>query len=68
MSALGAVSLLVPGPKMIWQFGRLGWEKSIFLAKNGSRWNTSSGRLGWCREFKRRLKAVCQTMNDSKLP
>jgi hypothetical protein len=31
MSALGAVSLLVPGPKMIWQFGELGWEKSIFL-------------------------------------
>jgi hypothetical protein len=30
MSALGAVSLLVPGPKMIWQFGEL-MGKSIFL-------------------------------------
>jgi hypothetical protein len=29
MSAIGAVSLLVPGPKMIWQFGELGWEYSI---------------------------------------
>ena len=36
MSALGAVSLLVPGPKMIWQFGELGWEKSIFSCNNGS--------------------------------
>ncbi|SHM67593.1 alpha-amylase family glycosyl hydrolase [Flavobacterium chilense] len=30
MSAIGAVSLLVPGPKMIWHFGELGWENSIF--------------------------------------
>jgi hypothetical protein len=30
MSAIGAVSLLVPGPKMIWHFGELGWESSIF--------------------------------------
>jgi hypothetical protein len=29
MSALAAVSLLVPGPKMIWQFGELGWDSSI---------------------------------------
>ncbi len=35
MSAVGAVSLLVPGPKMIWQFGDLGWEKSIFTCTNG---------------------------------
>jgi hypothetical protein len=30
MSALGAVTLLVPGPKMIWHFGELGMELSIF--------------------------------------
>ena len=35
MSAIGAVSLLVPGPKMIWHFGALGWEKSIFTCNNG---------------------------------
>jgi 1,4-alpha-glucan branching enzyme len=35
MSALGAVSLLIPGPKMIWQFGELGWEYSIFSCNNG---------------------------------
>jgi 1,4-alpha-glucan branching enzyme len=36
MSALGAVSLLIPGPKMIWQFGELGWETSIFACNNGT--------------------------------
>ena len=35
MSAIGAVSLLVPGPKMIWHFGALGWEKSIWTCNNG---------------------------------
>jgi 1,4-alpha-glucan branching enzyme len=36
MSAIGAVSLLIPGPKMIWQFGELGWESSIFSCNNGT--------------------------------
>jgi len=36
MSAIGAVSLLVPGPKMIWHFGALGWETSIWTCNNGS--------------------------------
>jgi 1,4-alpha-glucan branching enzyme len=36
MSALGAISLLVPGPKMIWHFGELGMENSIFTCNNGS--------------------------------
>ncbi|WP_310559248.1 alpha-amylase family glycosyl hydrolase [Flavobacterium sp.] len=36
MSAIGAVSLLVPGPKMIWQFGELGWNNSIFTCNNGT--------------------------------
>ena len=36
MSAVGAVSLLVPGPKMIWQLGDLGWEKSIWTCTNGT--------------------------------
>jgi len=44
MSALGAVSLLVPGPKMIWQFGELGWNLSIFSCNNGSV-NTSSDAI-----------------------
>jgi 1,4-alpha-glucan branching enzyme len=34
MSAIGAVSLLIPGPKMIWHFGELGWDSSIFTCNN----------------------------------
>lgn len=41
MSAIGAVSLLVPGPKMIWHFGELGWDSSIYTCNNGTV-NTSS--------------------------
>ncbi len=33
--ALGAVFLPVPGPKMIWQFGELGYDQSIFRCVNG---------------------------------
>lgn len=36
MPALGAVSLLIPGPKMIWHFGDLGWESSIFTCNNNT--------------------------------
>nr|WP_315157877.1 alpha-amylase family glycosyl hydrolase [uncultured Flavobacterium sp.] len=36
MSAIGAVSLLIPGPKMIWHFGELGWDSSIFTCNNGT--------------------------------
>ncbi|MEP6930403.1 MAG: alpha-amylase family glycosyl hydrolase, partial [Flavobacterium sp.] len=44
MSAIGAVSLLVPGPKMIWHFGELGWDDSIFTCNNGSV-NDASGTI-----------------------
>jgi len=36
ISAIGAVSLLVPGPKMIWHFGELGMDDSIFSCNNGT--------------------------------
>jgi len=35
MSALGAISLTIPGPKMIWHFAELGMENSIFTCNNG---------------------------------
>lgn len=35
LSALGALHLLVPGPKMLWHFGELGWEKSLWTCNNG---------------------------------
>jgi hypothetical protein len=49
MSALAAVSLLVPGPKMIWQFGELGWDSSIFTCSNGSVNSPSDGTSGDCK-------------------
>lgn len=36
MSALGAVTMTIPGPKMIWHFGDLGMENSIFTCNDGS--------------------------------
>lgn len=36
MSALAAVSVMVPGPKMIWHFGELGMGNSIFTCNNGT--------------------------------
>jgi 1,4-alpha-glucan branching enzyme len=36
MSAIGAVSLLVPGPKMIWHFGELGMEQSLDTCTDGT--------------------------------
>ncbi len=35
-SALGAISLLIPGPKMIWHFQELGMADSIYTCSNGS--------------------------------
>ncbi len=36
MAAMGAVHLLVPGPKMVYHFGDLGYNSSIFTCSNGS--------------------------------
>lgn len=49
MSAIGAVSLLVPGPKMIWHFGDLGWDDSIFTCNNGTVNDASAAIAGDCK-------------------
>ena len=36
MSAIGAVTLTVPGPKMLWHFGELGMDNSIFTCPDGT--------------------------------
>lgn len=36
MSAIGATSILIPGPKMLWQFSALGMNLSIYTCNNGS--------------------------------
>ena len=48
ISALGAVSLTVPGPKMIWHFGDLGMQNSIFTCNNGTV-NEPGGTDGDCK-------------------
>jgi len=48
MSALGAVSLTIPGPKMIWHFAELGMENSIFTCNNGTI-NDTNGTDGDCK-------------------
>lgn len=49
MSAIGAVSLLIPGPKMIWHFGELGWENSIFTCNDNSVNTDSDAVSGDCK-------------------
>ncbi|SFD29576.1 alpha-amylase family glycosyl hydrolase [Flavobacterium phragmitis] len=49
MSAIGAVSLLVPGPKMIWHFGELGMDDSIYTCNNGTVNDTSGTTPGDCK-------------------
>lgn len=36
MGAIGAMSILVPGPKMIWHFAELGNNQSIYTCSNGT--------------------------------
>ena len=36
MSAIGATSILIPVPKMIWHFGALGMNNSIYTCSNGT--------------------------------
>jgi glycosidase len=36
LGAMGSVLLLVPGPKMIWHFGDLGWDRSLWTCNNGN--------------------------------
>lgn len=49
MSAIGAVSLLVPGPKMIWHFGELGYDDSIFTCNNGTVNTSTDAATGDCK-------------------
>jgi glycosidase len=49
MSAIGAVTLLIPGPKMIWHFGELGWDTSIYTCTDGTVNNNSSTIAGDCK-------------------
>jgi 1,4-alpha-glucan branching enzyme len=49
MGAIGATSILVPGPKMIWHFGELGNSQSIYTCANGSVNDESNTIAGDCK-------------------
>lgn len=36
LPAMGSVLFLVPGPKMMWHFGELGWDRSLWTCNNGN--------------------------------
>ena len=49
MASLGAISILVPGPKMIWHFQELGMDDSIYTCNNGSVNSESDAIPGDCK-------------------
>jgi 1,4-alpha-glucan branching enzyme len=49
MSALAAVSMLIPGPKMIWHFQELGMDDSIFTCSNGTVNSENDATPGDCK-------------------
>ena len=49
LSAMGALHLLVPGPKMIYHFGDLGYDDSIFTCSDGTVNTPSGGAAGDCK-------------------
>jgi glycosidase len=49
MSAIGAISLLVPGPKMIWHFASLGMNDSIYTCSNGTVNTETDATTGDCK-------------------
>ncbi len=49
MSAIGAISLLVPGPKMIWHFADLGMNSSIFTCTDNTINTDTDATSGDCK-------------------
>lgn len=49
LSAMGALHLLVPGPKMIYHFGDLGYDDSIFTCSDGTVNTPTGGATGDCK-------------------
>lgn len=49
MSAIGATSILIPGPKMIWHFAELGMNNSIYTCTDGSVNSESDSTPGDCK-------------------
>ena len=66
MSAIAAVSLLIPGPKMIWHFAELGYDDSVFTCNNGSVNTSSDATSGDCKlDTKPQLQWTNNWLGDS---
>lgn len=49
MGSIGATSILIPGPKMIWHFGELGSNQSIWTCSNGTINSDNDATPGDCK-------------------
>ena len=49
MGAIGATSILIPGPKMIWHFQELGMDDSIYTCNNGTVNSETDATAGDCK-------------------
>jgi hypothetical protein len=49
MSAIGATSILIPGPKMLWHFADLGMQLSIYTCNNGTVNTETDATTGNCK-------------------
>ena len=49
MASIGAMSLPIPGPKMLWQFAELGWDSSIYTCEDGTVNDESNIKVGDCK-------------------
>ena len=66
MSAIAAVSLLIPGPKMIWHFADLGYNDSVFTCNNGSVNTSTDATSGDCKlDTKPQLQWTNNWLGDS---
>ncbi len=67
MGAIGATSILVPGPKMIWHFGELGSSQSIYTCVNGTVNDESSTLPGDCKlDTKEQVQWTQNWLADSR--
>jgi len=61
MQAAGAMFLLIPGPKMIWQFGELGYDYSIFWPSGEHQSRTAPKPVRWNYFWEQPRQAIYRT-------
>lgn len=64
MASIAAISLPIPGPKMIWQFAELGWDSSIYTCSDGTVNDESNTRAGDCKLVTKHVNQWTQNWMD----